>query len=118
MSDTHDKLSTGRPLSKVVATKQQRRLRARGQPERTIWFGLGMFGLIGWSIAIPMLIGVAVGLWVDHRWPSGYSWTLMFMLAGVGMGCANAWRWVHRESELDEHVPTNTSDDRQLEDRG
>lgn len=85
----------------TVARKQRRRLDARRQPERTIWFGLGMFGLVGWSIAVPALIGVAIGVWIDHRWPGQYSWTLMLLLAGVGVGCLHAWQWVHRESKSD-----------------
>jgi len=95
-------------MSELVGRKQKRRLAARRRPERTIWFGLGMFGLIGWSIAIPTVLGVAVGVWIDHRWPSDYSWTLMLMLLGVAVGCTNAWGWVHRESEPDRH----DSDDR------
>lgn len=111
MSEHPDKPSVVRPMSKAVAEKQQRRLAARRQPERTIWFGLGMFGLVGWSIAIPALIGVSFGLWIDRRWPSRYSWTLMLLLAGVGVGCFQAWRWVHCESELDQSIPTESSDE-------
>ncbi len=59
-----------------------------------------MFGLVGWSVAIPALIGVALGMWIDFRRPSQYSWTLMLMLIGIALGCLNAWRWVHRESEI------------------
>jgi ATP synthase protein I len=36
---------------------------------RTVWFGLGMMGLIGWSVAIPTLLGAALGLWLDKRHP-------------------------------------------------
>ncbi len=42
----------------------------------------------GWSIAVPTLIGIAIGLWIDHHWPSGYSWTFMLMLAGVALGAS------------------------------
>ncbi|MGD9856613.1 MAG: AtpZ/AtpI family protein [Planctomycetaceae bacterium] len=100
-----------RSLSNVVARKRRRRLAARGGPERTIWFGLGMFGLIGWSVAIPTLIGVAVGVAIDYRWQSRYSWTLMLMLLGVALGCLNAWRWVRRESTLEPIPDDDLSDD-------
>ena len=95
MSDT----SKDRRMTDVVAAKQQRRIAARRQPERTIWFGLGMFGLVGWSIAIPSVVGVAAGAWIDHHWPSRYSWTLMLLLAGVTIGCLQAWRWIERERD-------------------
>jgi ATP synthase protein I len=57
-----------------------------------------MFGLVGWSVAIPTLIGVAVGVFIDKRFDTRYSWTLMLLLIGVIVGCLNAWYWVKRES--------------------
>ncbi len=44
-----------------------------------MWFGLGMFGVAGWSVAIPALIGIFVGVWIDMTWKSPYSWTLMLL---------------------------------------
>jgi len=73
-------------------------MKGRSEKDRSIWFGLGMFGLIGWSVAIPTLIGVAVGIWIDTTWPSRFSWTLMLLFIGVISGCVNAWYWVKRES--------------------
>lgn len=101
MSELPHKLPSGRSLSDVVSRKQRRRLESRGRPERTIWFGLGMFGLIGWSVAIPALVGIAAGVWIDHRWPSRYSWTLMLLIGGVCLGCMNAWRWIRQEGRVD-----------------
>ena len=84
-----------------VGRKEERKLQARRERERGIWFGLGMFGLIGWSIMIPTLIGVAIGVWIDTRWPSRISWTLICLLIGVILGCLNAWFWIKRESGRD-----------------
>lgn len=86
-------------LQDNVDAKQSRKLDARQQGERSAWFGLGMFGLVGWSIAIPTLLGIAMGIWIDERWPSRFSWTLMLLIGGVGVGCLNAWWWVNRENE-------------------
>jgi ATP synthase protein I len=41
-----------------VGEKELRKVRARRQKNRSIWFGLGMFGVVGWSVAIPTLIGL------------------------------------------------------------
>ncbi len=60
-----------------------------------------MFGLVGWSVAIPTLIGIAVGVWLDRRWPGQVSWTLTFLIIGVALGCLNAWYWVKQESGRD-----------------
>jgi ATP synthase protein I len=88
-----------RELEREVALKQQRKEKARREGEYSAWFGLGMFGLVGWSIAIPSILGIAVGLWIDGHWPSRFSWTLMLLIAGVTIGCLNAWWWVQRESQ-------------------
>ena len=82
-----------------VEAKEARKLKARQEERPKVWFGLGMFGLVGWSVAIPTLIGIALGLWIDTRWPSRYSWTLMLLFLGVAIGCVNAWYWVQRESK-------------------
>ena len=68
--------------------KEARKLKARSRHGRGVWFGLGMFGLIGWSVALPALAGVALGAWIDRTWPSRYSWTLMLLLGGIILGCA------------------------------
>ena len=86
-------------FEEAVERKARRRMKARREKDRGIWFGLGMFGLVGWTVAIPSIIGLAIGLWIDSQTGSRYSWGLMGLLAGVLLGCIGAWRWVKRESE-------------------
>jgi ATP synthase protein I len=81
-----------------IGAKELRRLRSRREQPQDVWFGLGMFGIVGWSVAIPTLLGVAVGVWIDATWPSRLSWTLMLLFVGVVLGCLNAWFWVTRVS--------------------
>jgi ATP synthase protein I len=57
-----------------------------------------MFGLVGWSVAIPTLLGIALGVWLDREFPAEHSWTLTFLFIGVLLGCLNAWYWVRQES--------------------
>ena len=80
-----------------ITTRERRKLRARRQQDRSLWFGLGLLGLVGWSIVLPTLLGLAVGVWIDGQFPSRFSWTLMLMFAGLMLGCLNAWNWVARE---------------------
>lgn len=87
-------------LSEEVGTKELRKVRARRTKDRTLWIGLGMFGVIGWSIAVPTLIGIALGLWLDRIWPGRFSWTLALLLAGVTLGCLSAWYWVSHERRV------------------
>jgi ATP synthase protein I len=85
-----------------IGRKAERKLNARRSDERNAWFWLGMFGLVGWAVAVPSLLGVALGLWLDRRFPAGEaSWTLTFLIIGVALGCLNAWYWVKRESGND-----------------
>jgi len=91
-------------FARKVESKEDRKIRARSQKDRAVWFGLGTFGLVGWSVAIPTVIGIGLGVWIDTRWPSRFSWTLMLLFVGVVVGCFNAWYWVqqmieHREEE-------------------
>jgi ATP synthase protein I len=86
-------------LSQEVGVKAARKLRARRHVTRNVWFGLGMMGLIGWSVAIPTLLGAALGLWLDKRYPGTYSWTLMLLVIGLIIGCLNAWHWVTKEDK-------------------
>lgn len=86
-------------LGREVGVRAARKLRAQRHVTRTVWFGLGMIGLIGWSVAIPTLLGAALGLWLDGRYPGGRSWTLALLVAGLAIGCLNAWHWVSKEEK-------------------
>lgn len=86
-------------LSEEVGAREVRKVRARRTRDRTLWVGLGMFGVIGWSVSVPTLIGIVLGVWLDRRWPGSFSWTLALLLAGVTVGCLNAWYWVSQERE-------------------
>ena len=83
-------------FTQKVAQKETLRIRGLKHKDETVWFGLGMFGIVGWAIAIPTLIGIALGRWIDRTWPSQYSWALMFLIAGVVIGCINAAYWVRK----------------------
>ena len=80
-----------------VGTKAARKLKARRNPAPGVWYGLGTMGLVGWSIAIPTLLGASLGLWLDTHHPGEHSWTLALLVAGLTLGCLNAWRWVAGE---------------------
>jgi ATP synthase protein I len=83
-----------------VAGKEERKLRARQRKKFSIWFGFGYFGVIGWSIAIPTLLGIFAGLWIDRNFASSYSWTLMLMIGGLTLGIFSAWYWIQFESDM------------------
>ncbi len=100
-SSRQQKPSGRKPLSDEIGHRAERKRRSREQEKSTAWFGLGMFGLVGWSVAIPSLLGIALGMWLDRHWPGLPSWTLTFLIIGIALGCLNAWYWIKQES-LDE----------------
>ena len=89
----------GTAFSREVGAKAARKLKARRDSTQGVWLGLGMMGLIGWSVVVPTLAGVALGIWLDKRHPGKHSWTLALLVAGLVIGCLNAWRWVSKEDE-------------------
>jgi ATP synthase protein I len=89
-------------LEERIAKKEERKLKARKEKHRGLWFGLGMFGMVGWSVAIPTLLGVALGAAIDRAWPSRFSWTLTFLFVGAAVGCWNTWYWVSRKRRGDD----------------
>jgi ATP synthase protein I len=84
-------------FSHQVAATEARKLKARLHPAPSPWLGLGMMGLIGWSVTIPTLLCTALGLWLDHHYPGRHGWTLALMAVGLAIGCLTAWHWVANE---------------------
>ncbi|MCP4386477.1 MAG: ATPase F0F1 [Hyphomicrobiales bacterium] len=93
-------------MAEAVGRQAARKQKARREGRHGLWFGFGMFGLVGWAVAVPTLVGIAVGLWLDSRWPARFSWTIALLLAGVFLGCVNAWWWVQRESRPEDERKT------------
>jgi len=90
------------PLPEQVRRKAKRKLRARQGNQPSIWFGLGLFGIVGWSVALPTALGALLGLWLDQNWPSRHSWTLTLLAAGLVLGCASAWQWLRKQHPEDQ----------------
>lgn len=97
--DRHENRTSGRDLPGQVGKKADRRIRARRSRNRSVWFGMGMFGLVGWTVAIYTVIGIALGTWLDRRWPGGYSWTMTLLVIGLAAGLVSAWYWIKKESQ-------------------
>ena len=90
-----------RQVSEEIGRKAERKLKAQGERRKALWFGFGMFGLVGWSVAVPTILGIALGMWLDAKLADTVSWTLTFLFVGIALGCVNAWYWVRKESRHD-----------------
>jgi len=83
-----------------IGEKEKQKLKTLHEKKRSVWAGLGTFGMVGWSVAIPTVLGTALGLWLDKNYPETISWTLTFLIAGLFVGCMIAWQWVAKEDKM------------------
>jgi ATP synthase protein I len=86
---------------KTITRKARQMEEARKRHRQSPWYGLGMFGLVGWSVAVPIVGGIALGSWIDRHWPGEVSWTLMLLIGGAVLGALNAWYWIQWEGRDD-----------------
>ena len=94
----------------AVGSAATRKLNAQRPPDRSIWFGLGRIGLIGWSVVVPTLLGAFLGTWLDHTHPGRHPWTLALLVGGLSLGCLNAWHWLMQEDRAMHHVDPHDPD--------
>ena len=101
MSDERERNSPtdARLPSRGTSREAARKLRAQRMQGQGVWFGLGMSGLIGWSVAVPTLLGALLGLWLDRRHPGSAFLDAHAAGRGIGVGCCNAWHWVAQEDK-------------------
>lgn len=65
---------------------------------KEILFGFGAFGIIGWSVSLPVVLGILGGMYLDDHVPQKFSWTLTLLFVGLIIGCLNAWYWIKKNS--------------------
>ncbi len=82
---------------KEVSEKERRKIKARREGKESVWQGFGVFGLIGWSVAVPTVLFVLLGIFLDERYGGRQSYTLAMLAAGLCVGVLNAWYWVSRK---------------------
>lgn len=93
---SREKLKAERELFlEEVEAKGERSRKARAEGDRTLRAGLGAFGMVGWSIAVPMLLGMVLGLWIDGRTGGGVRYTLSLLVLGLIVGAVNVWNWMN-----------------------
>ena len=84
-----------------IGRKASRKLRVRADGSPNFWFGLGLLGIVGWTVALPPVLGALLGAWIDQRWPSRYSWTLTLLIVGLVLGCVTTWQWLRKQGRDD-----------------
>lgn len=101
-----------------VSSKQARKILRRKEGAGNIWFDIGMFGVVGWSVAIPTVVGVGIGYLIDRNAPGRISWTLTLLVIGLCLGCMNAWYWVTRQRRaIDQRRAELEAQEKELEEQ-
>ncbi len=97
-------------FSQQIEQKEKRKLKGLKDQKSSVWFGLGMMGMVGWSVVVPALLGAALGIWLDKNHAQSFSWTLTLLIAGLLIGSAIAWQWVAKEDK-EMHQDKNSKDE-------
>ena len=82
----------------AAARRQSRRRRhwlSEGEPSVARF--VGQIGVLGWIIVTPMLLGLFLGRWLDHRLGTGIFWSAPLLLVGAVVGAYSAWKWMYRQ---------------------
>ena len=82
--------------SEAIRRRTQRMQKTRDEPQYSPLNGLGVFGVIGWSVAIPTVGGAFLGMWLNRVAPQSFSWPIALILGGVVLGGLVAWGWIDK----------------------
>jgi ATP synthase protein I len=50
---------------------------------------------------VPTVLGIALGVFLDKRFPQNFSWTITLLFAGVIIGALITWHWLSEKSKED-----------------
>lgn len=82
--------------SNAIRRRAQRMEESRNAPKYSPLSGLGVFGVVGWSVAIPTVAGAFLGMWLNRVAPQDFSWPIALILGGVVVGALVAWSWIDK----------------------
>ncbi|MEO6972592.1 MAG: AtpZ/AtpI family protein [Rhodoferax sp.] len=84
-------------LRAAALRAQQRERAAQVDPETSVSRRLAQVGVLGWTIVVPMLLGLFLGRWFDRLLGTHAMFAAALLLLGAGLGLWSAWRWMHRQ---------------------
>lgn len=83
----------------AIRRRAERMQQARNERKYSPLSGLGVFGVIGWSVAIPTVAGAFLGMWLNRVAPQSFSWPIALILGGVVVGGMVAWSWIDKNQD-------------------
>jgi ATP synthase protein I len=89
----------------------------------SVWSGLSFMGMVGWGFAVPVLLGIALGRWMDQHLPGHHVWMLTLLCVGVLVGGINVWRWIVRtglveDGQVEDEQTKDKQTDKQTDKQG
>jgi len=88
------------PREIMAKAARQAALRAeedRSHPEPSLGSRLGQIGVLGWTIVVPTLFGLALGRWLDREFGTGVFFSAPLLMFGAAIGLWLSWKWMHRQ---------------------
>ena len=82
--------------AKAIRRRAERMQQTRNEPKYSPLNGLGVFGVIGWSVALPTVAGAFLGMWLNRVAPQSFSWPMALILGGAVIGAMVAWSWIDK----------------------
>lgn len=84
---------------KAIRRRAERMQQTRNEPKYSPLNGLGVFGVIGWSVALPTVAGAFLGMWLNRVAPQSFSWPMALILGGAVIGAMVAWSWIDKSRD-------------------
>ena len=89
-----------------LAAKERRTVEAKEGKETIAWEGVGRFGMVGWSVCGPVLLGLLVGWILDRITGHHHLWVTTLFFIGLVIGCVSTAYWLFKEyGEIEEDKP-------------
>jgi ATP synthase protein I len=84
-------------MARAARDAAQREARGRAQPEPSLGSRLGQIGILGWTIVLPTLAGLAIGHMLDRWFGTRVFFSAPMLMLGAAAGLWFAWKWMHRQ---------------------
>ena len=59
--------------------------------------GIAILGTIGWYIAIPAVLAIILGKWLNSVTNGSFNWIIILFLIGMSIGFYNVYRVIKKE---------------------
>ncbi len=86
-----------RKALKARVEQQIRRMERARRSRNSLLAQSGVLGMVGLLLVVPVVAGAYLGHWLDLAAADGrINWTLVLMLAGLGVGVVNVYLFIRR----------------------